>query len=80
MGYNKKQVVLLTWYDESSKKIKPDKDANRLSGRVTGSVMMRVWFMIKKKKMGVLSPVSCTIKRKNKMKWGGGDKGLSVRL
>jgi hypothetical protein len=79
MGYNKKQVVLLTWYDESSKKIKPDKDANRLSGRVIGSVMMRVWFMIKKK-MGVLSPVSCTIKRKNKMKWGGGDKGLSVRL
>jgi hypothetical protein len=41
MSYNKKKKIgLLTWCDESSKKIEPEQGSDKLNVRVAGFVMM----------------------------------------
>jgi len=47
MGYNKKLVVLLTWFDKSSKKKNHNRDTDRLSVGLTEFMMMKAWFIKK---------------------------------
>jgi hypothetical protein len=47
MDSNKKLVVLLTWFGESSKKKNHNKDTDRLSVGVTEFMMMKAWFVKK---------------------------------